>query len=978
MVSPANGTKIGNYRLVQSGELPHLQGQYLELLHEPTRARHIHIACPDDNKAFAVAFPTVPQDSTGVAHILEHIVLCGSERFPVRDPFFSMIPRSLSTFMNAFTSADFTCYPFSTRNEKDFYNLLEVYLDATFFPKIEYLAYRQEAWRYQFAELENPRSPLKYEGVVFNEMKGAMSSPSSVMWRAIGKAVFPDLTYAHNSGGDPQYIPDLSWEALKEFHARHYHPSNAYFFTYGNLALEETLESIERLALSRFERAPVDLDIPDQPRFSAPIRFEAVYPFSPAESPQKKSQVLLAWLTTHSADSTEMLALRVLERVLLSNAASPLRKALLESGIGEALADGTGLEDSYREAVFAAGLRGVNPQDAEKIEAITLGVLEELAQKGLDPAMVDAALHRLEIESREVSNVGYPYGLKVFFQLSSAYLKGGEPYCTLQFDADLARLQEERAKGPYLENLIRRYLLENPHRATIVLKPDQGLTAQHEAEERAKLEQIRATLSEEEVQRIIEEAVALKKRQETREDTSVLPTLELSDIPMTLEDVPHTVREVAGATVGFFPQPTGGITYLDFQFDVAGLPDPLKDLLPLFAFAVSKMGGGKSDYLEMAERIEAHTGGVNAAVGLRSQPDNLEGFRASLTLSGKALYRNHLAFFAILRDLLTDLKWDKAHLKNLLGQLKASFEARVVQAGHLFSWYLAEAQFGGKHLLQERWEGLSQLATLKRLAALDEAGLDGLLADLETIRRHLFQNANLRVCVTSEESQLEPLHGMVGDLLATLPEAPASQSPEVSAPAKPVLEPQARTTAVPVAYDAKVWRTVPFEHEDAPALLVLANLLRSEYLHKEIREKGGAYGGFSVARFENGVFAMLSYRDPHVVRTFKVYQEALNFLQSPLQPEKLKEAILAAAGDVDPLLSPDNKGRTRFFSDLAGFTLDKKLEFKKRLLEVTLEDLRRVAGQYLTREAALAVISSPEKVEEANRQMGNVFSVKAI
>ncbi|HEU4740802.1 MAG TPA: insulinase family protein [Meiothermus sp.] len=977
MVSSVNGTKIGNYRLVKSGELPHLQGQYLELLHEPTGARHVHIACPDDNKAFAVAFPTVPQDSTGVAHILEHIVLCGSERFPVRDPFFSMIPRSLSTFMNAFTSADFTCYPFSTRNEKDFYNLLEVYLDATFFPQIEYQAYRQEAWRYQFAELENPHSPLKYEGVVFNEMKGARSTPSSLMYRAIGQAIFPDLTYAHDSGGDPQFIPDLTWEALKEFHARHYHPSNSYFFTYGNLPLQKTLESIERLVLSRFAQAPVHLDIPDQPRFSDPIRFEAVYPLSPAEHPDKKSQVLLAWLTAKSADSTEMLALRVLERVLLSNAASPLRKALLESQIGEALADGTGLEDSYREAVFAAGLKGVNPQDAEKIEVITLGVLEDLAQRGLDPAMVDAALHRLEIESREVSNVGYPYGLKVFFQLSSAYLKGGVPYHALQFDADLAKLQEERAKGPYLENLIRRYFLENPHRATIVLKPDQQLTERREAEERAKLDRIRQTLSDQAVQEIIAEAKALKARQETPEDTSVLPTLELSDIPMTLEDVPHTLQEIAGVSVGLFPQPTNGISYLDLQFDLASLPDPLKDLLPLFAFAVTKMGGGKSDYLEMAERIEAYTGGVSAVVGQRSQPDNLEGFRASLTLSGKALYRNHLEFFAILRDLLTDLKWDKANLKNLLGQLKASFEARVVQAGHLFSWYLAEAQFGGKHLLQERWEGLSQTATLKRLAALDEAGLEGLLADLETIRRHLFQNANLRVCVTSEESQLEPLERMVGDLLAGLPTGQGSQSPQAAAP-RPSLEPQARTTAVPVAYDAKVWRTVPFEHPDAPALLALANLLRSEYLHKEIREKGGAYGGFAVCRFENGVFAMLSYRDPHVARTFKVYQDALNFLQSPLEPEKLKEAILAAAGDVDPLLSPDNKGRTRFFSDLAGFTLDKKLEFKKRLLEVRLEDLRRVAQRYLTQEAALAVIGSPEKIEEANRQMGNVFSVKAI
>jgi len=968
--------QIGNYRVQRIESLPHLSGTYYELLHGPTGARHIHIACPDDDNAFSVAFPTVPRDSTGIAHILEHVVLAGSERYPVRDPFFAMGPRSLSTFMNAMTWPDRTVYPFATRIEKDYYNLLEVYLDACFFPTISYDSFRQEGWRYQFAQLDDPTTPLKYEGVVFNEMKGSMSSPASVMYREIGKAIFPDLTYANNSGGDPRYIPDLTWEALQAFHARHYHPSNAYFYTYGNLPLEKTLELIERRVLSRFSQIDPHTNIPNQPRFAQPVYHQAVYPIAPAESPHKKAQVLLGWMTTFVGNAVEMLGLAVLERVLLANAASPLRKALIESKLGEALADGTGFEGDFREAVFAAGLKGVNPEDAPAIEKIVLDTLRQQAQAGIDKGSVDAAIHRMELESREVSNAGMPYALKVFFQLAMPYLNQGDPYLALQFDSALKALQAQREQGPFLENLIHKYFLDNPHRATIILKPDPSMTERLEAEERAKLEQTRQALSDAQVREIVEEAGALKTRQETPEDLSSLPTLELSDIPMSLEDVAHQVKPVAGAKVGLFPQPTNGISYLDIQFDASGLPDRLKDLLPLFAFSVSKMGAGASDYLAMAARIEAHTGGVGAAVGLRTLPDDPVQFKQSFMLSGKALYRNHREFFAILRDLLTDLRWDASHLKNLLGQFKAGFEARVVQSGHVFAWYLAEAQFGGKFSLQQRWDGLGQFATLKRLTALDEAGIGSLVEDLEAIRHYLFRNQSLNICLTSEEGQLNDLESHVQDLLSAMPDFPV-QDEATLLPAVD-LHPQARTTAVPVAYDAKVWRTVAYDHPDAPALMVLAQLLRSEYLHKEIREKGGAYGGFAVTRPENGSFAMLSYRDPHVVRTFKVYDGIFKFLASPLEAEKLKEAILGAAGDIDPLLSPDNKGRQRFFSDLSGYTLDKKIRFKERMLKVTLEDLRRVAEQYLKGEAALAVVTGEEKIKEANAEMGEIFQVAAI
>jgi Zn-dependent M16 (insulinase) family peptidase len=970
------GSQLGGYRVTQVGELPHLQAQYLRLKHLATGAHHIHIATADDNHTFGVAFPTVPRDSTGIAHILEHIVLAGSERFPVRDPFFSMIPRSLSTFMNAMTYPDRTVYPFSTRNTRDFFNLLEVYLDACFFPTIDYFAFRQEGWRYEFAEPTNPASQLTYGGVVFNEMKGAMSSPASVLYRAMGRAIFPDLTYANNSGGDPAFIPDLTWEALKAFHATHYHPSNAFFYTYGSLPPGQILGAIETQVMARF--APIDphTAIPDQPRFGAPRQAREVYAIAPGENPHKKAQVLLAWLTTRVDRDLEILGLEVLERVLLANAASPLRKALLESGLGSALADGSGLQAGYREPVFAVGLKGVNPEDAPAIEAIVQTVLHQQAEQGVDPQQVEAALHRIELEQREVSNAGYPYSLKLLSQMAVPYIAGVDPYRSLQLDQTLAEFHQAQAQGGFLEGLLRRYLLDNTHRVTLTLAPDDQLGARLEAEEKARLAQVQSQLSSEQVQQIVAESQTLKERQDAPEDTSVLPGLELSDIPLVADTTRYQLVEHRGATVGLCAQPTNGLAYLELQFGVQGLSEAEQDLLPLLAYAWPRMGGGASDYLQMAARIEAHTGGIGAGTGLRTAPDNLQQARQHFTLTARVLQRNLPALWAIFSDLLLSLRWDVAHLRNLLGQLRAQFESRVTQAGHMLAWSLASSQLGGWPALQERLEGLTQLATLKRLTQLDQAGIDGLMKNLENLRQKLLATQGLQVCLTAEEGALGSMRSDLEGLLDRLPSTPIL----AGAASLPVAayQPQARHTAVPVAYDARVVQTVPATHPDAPALMVLATLLRPGYLHREIREKGGAYGAFSTYRLEQGVFAFLTYRDPHIARSFQVFDGALDYLAQLEDPQRLKEAILSAAGALDPLLSPDTRGRTRFFDDRAGYSAGWRLEFKRQLLSLTLPRLREVAQTYLTRPAALAVISNEDKIRQASAEMGLEFHLEAI
>src|SRR5436190_11525117 len=507
---------LGAYTVTRRVPLERLDGSYLELTHNRTGARHIHIDCPDDNNAFAVFFPTPPADSTGVAHILEHVVLAGSQRFPVRDPFFSMTRRSLATFMNALTGSDWTMYLFSTRNAKDYMNLLHVYLDAAFFPRLSEDSFKQEGIRFEFEQPDDPKSGLRYKGVVFNEMKGALATPSAAVDRAVGKTLFKGLPYEHVSGGDPRDIPNLTWEHLRGFHARYYHPSNARFYTYGSQSLEATLDAIERNALARFERSEVDSSVPDVARRAAPMHATEPYPSVAGEDDDRKAQALTAWVTVQSADSFRGLAMKVLAEVLLSNAGSPLRKALIDSGLGSALADGSGLHDDYKEAVFGAGLKGIKAEDAEKVERVVLETLERLADKGVDPTQVDAAIHHLEFEKRERSNAGFPYALRVLFSTLPAYLYGGDPFTALNFDADLERLEKARTEGRFFENLIRAELLDNSHRARLVIVPDTEMEERQRRAELDRLAAIEAQLADGDRERIVAEALHLKEDQDAK------------------------------------------------------------------------------------------------------------------------------------------------------------------------------------------------------------------------------------------------------------------------------------------------------------------------------------------------------------------------------------------------------------------------------------------------------------------------------
>ncbi|RMF44116.1 MAG: peptidase M16, partial [Deltaproteobacteria bacterium] len=562
------GRMIHGFTVTETTDLPELNLRQVRLVHERTGARYLHLEADDDNCLFAACFRTPPDDSTGVAHILEHTVLCGSERYPVRDPFFAMIKRSLNTFMNAMTASDWTSYPFASQNRNDFDNLLGIYLDAVFFPLLREEDFQQEGHRLEFDD----EGRLTVQGVVFNEMKGAMASPSSLLSRRLARALYPTTTYHHNSGGEPEKIPDLTWQQLRDFHARYYHPSNSWLFSYGNRPLEQILEQVDRLALSRFDRLDIDSAVPSEQRIDRPRQVEERFPLDPSESPGGRSMVQVGWLTCDIEQSDERMLLHLLSMLLLGNPAAPLYRALLESGLGTNLAPGCGYHDDNRSTSFAAGLQGTDPDKAEAIEQLVLRTLDRVAAEGFDTERVEAALHRLEFANREVTGDSYPYPLLLLMRLLGSWLHADDPVTPLKLEEPLARLRQKLEDPAYLGREINRLLIDNPHRVRLLLRPDPKLQEEMDLKLRDRLDGIARQLSPGQAEEIRRRAEQLRKRQEQQDDLSCLPCLTRGDI--RVDEIVIPTREI-GVNAGrfhFFPQPSNGIAYLIGRIDCASLP----------------------------------------------------------------------------------------------------------------------------------------------------------------------------------------------------------------------------------------------------------------------------------------------------------------------------------------------------------------------------------------------------------------------
>ena len=970
------GDNIYGYSVKRIVKLDEINSIFYELEHTDTGARHIHISNNDEENTFGVAFKTVPADSTGVAHILEHTVLGGSRKFPVHDPFFSMLKRSLSTFMNAFTASDWTMYPFSTQNKKDFYNLMDVYLDAAFFPNIDELSFKQEGCRLEVEDVlkDSDSESLVYKGVVYNEMKGAMSSPVEIMARSLLNSIYPDTTYSYNSGGDPAIIPSLTYDQLKAFHARHYHPSNAFFYTYGNLALKKHLLFIHDKILKNFERIDPKTDVPSQPHWSKPKKVTYRYPIGKNEDPSKKCQVCVAWLTTDIKNSFEVLALSILAQILLGNSASPLRKALIDSELGAALSDGTGYDSDNRDTMFVCGLKDVEESAAEKTETIIFDVLKNLCESGIDKKLIESAIHQLEFHRKEVTNTPYPYGIKLLLTVSGSWFHGGDVERILRFDTDLKKIREQLSKDHFFENCIKKYFLNNSHKILLTLVPDSLMEEKENKRVAAELRNIRSGMSGSDLTKIKEDAKSLMSLQESKEDISCLPTLEIEDIPPSIK----TVKETTGygkPMITCYNQPTSGIFYFTAAAGTASLQKQMIPLVPFFCFALPKIGTALRDYTEIAQLIDAYTGGIGLSSHARTSFEGAGACLPFISFGGKCLVRNLERMFKIIDELLSGFNFsDLNRLKSLLLEYRAGLESMVVQNGHGLAMSLASRNLSPTCALSETWHGIHQLDFIKNITGdPSEHRLKSLSDDLLSIGKNLFSSANFKMALIGEDNTLPAASSLAASIQNNLANGLSNgfAAPKIESDAEIIREGWSTSSAV--SFVAQTFKTVRMEHEDAPALSVISKILRSMYLHREIREKGGAYGGFALYNSEDGIFNFCSYRDPHIVSTLRVYEDAAKFINSgTCTDEDVKEAILQVCSGIDKPDPPGPAAKKAFYRKIVSLSDEDRVRFKKRLLTLTRSKVGEAAKKYFNQsgmQQSVAVISGEEKLKEANDKL---------
>lgn len=953
------------YRVTHADQIPGIGCEYLTLFHEKTGARHVHVISPDREATFSVAFLTVPEDSTGVAHILEHTALCGSARFPVRDPFFSMLRRSTASFMNAFTASDWTMYPFCTPNEKDFYNLLSVYLDAAFFPLLTRLSFLQEGVR--IAPREDGKG-LSYQGVVLNEMKGALSSPNQIMGRAILKHLFPDVTYRVNSGGDPREIISLTHEELLAFHRRHYHPSNAFFYTYGDLSPVRVLEEIERSVLDKFSDRLPPLSVPLQPRFPAPRSAEEPYPVAAGADMAKKSQATLAFLLSDATDAFSVMGLTLLEKILLGNAASPLRKALMDSGLGSDLADASGFDSDARETLLACGLKNVSREDAEKLSDLVLSTLSDLAEKGVDPELARSAIHQYELSRREITNEPFAYGLKLLFSFCGPWFHGGDIGRALNFQEDLARVRELNEEGGFFESLIKKNFCDNPHRVLLTLYPDPDMAGRLAREEEESLEGARAAMSEADLARVTEDARSLVRLQEEPEDVSVLPILGLSDIP---PDVACVAPEESRDRVSVYEAATNGLFYLSLAGRPRGLGAGLTELAPFFCYAFTRCGTREKSYEELARAIAARTGGIGVAVSANRLFDPAGAEASFLLLDAKCISRNIGPAMDLVSELVTSCDFsDLERLKTLVAEYSTRLSSSVVQAGHRYAISLAARGFSPARALSEAWAGAAQVRFARALASdLSDAAMKSLSEKLAAIARCAFPASDARACAVGAQADAEQGADRARALLAGLP---AAQGDAPAVEASPAGR-EGYYLSSAVSFCAHSRPTVPLGHSDAPLLAVAARALKNAFLHREVREKGGAYGAYALHSGEDGVFTLASFRDPHVARTLSAFSRGLSFAaEGRFTEQDVYEAVLSVCAELDRPHSPQTAARKAFFRELTGLSDQLRRDYKTGVLSCGREQVAAACARHLAPREPLspvAVISGREQLEKANEEM---------
>ena len=994
------------FELIEHRHIEALSIDVIISQHVKTGAMHYHLAHPSDENAFLVGFRTQPMDSKGEAHVLEHVALCGSEKFPVRDPFFSMIKRSLNTFMNAMTAADWTAYPYATQNKNDYFNLLEVYLDAAFFPNIHPLDFAQEGIRVELDEDDKPQ----FKGIVFNEMKGAMSGEIDQLYHTVAHHLFPTTTYHYNSGGDPADIPDLTHNELVAFHQSHYHPANSVIMSFGNIPVSETQARIHDDALTQFAAGKKHVSRPEV-RLSAPI--SAVDTYTADEAGPNQTHHVLAWLLPSITNPKQRLALRLLEGVLIEHAGSPLRAYLDSHPLGTSPSPLLGLDDSHYEMVFYTGLRGSEPEHAEAVEQGIMDLLADVASKPIDSDTIETILHQIEIDQRHIGGDSMPYGLNLMLEGFSTAIHDGNPIDVWEVDEHLAWLREQVKDEQWLPNLIKTHLLDNNHRVRVTLVPDSEKSARLAAAEQVRLDTIAMDLTEDDKAILEKQALDLAARQAAPDDLSLLPKVGLEDVPTDISFKQGTQKQVMlsgqDSTLFEYEAGTNGLYYYQVIVpltDAIGNQDtsnlPVNEvinhpLLPIYLSLLSELGTDELDAYEMQAKQAAHSSGVTARISQRTAIDDSHAISSYFVVATRALNRKTEAIDLLKEVMQHSVFEEHDRIKEILQQRQASWQSRLASAGHAYALQTASRAMSRQAQLEYVRSGLPALNALKDFlahASDDDNKWDELATSLMALHQRLLSLPKHAVIICEAE-QTERLSDLIVDSWQDVKASTVNAKQiEENIPSEftqleldpaldgepdavkalesdPIAEDLAWLVATNVYHNASAYSVPAADHPDTAALMVLAPYLRNGYLHSAIRERGGAYGGGAGYDANACAFKFFSYRDPHCAETFAHFEASIEWLLSePQSAEQLEEAILGIISGMDKPGSPAGEAIKACFANLHNRGEDWQRKMRAAILAVTIEDIQRVAKQYLQGQQHVRAVLAPYDKEDSVKDLG--------
>ena len=965
---------LSSYEIIERRKIDDLNSESFLMRHKKTGARVALLSNDEENKVFAIGFRTPPKNSTGVAHIIEHTVLCGSEKYPVKDPFVELVKGSLNTFLNAMTYPDKTLYPIASCNDADFQNLMDVYLDAVFYPNIYKTdkIFKQEGWHY---EMEDESSDLTINGVVYNEMKGAFSSADDVLTREIMNSLYPDITYGIESGGDPDVIPSLTYEEYLDFHRKYYHPSNSYIYMYGNMDMAEKLDYIDKNYLSKFEHIDVDSKIEFQKTFDEPRLVKKAYPVLPEDEIKKNTYLSYNCSVGSTLDKKLYIAFDILDYALCSAPGAPIKKALIDKGIGQDVY--SDYDNGIQQPIFSIVAKNADADQKDEFVNTIREVLSEQVKNGIDKKSLLAGLSYDEFKYREADFGRFPKGLLYGIQVLDSWLyDDNSPWLNVEANDTFAQLRKE-VDGRYFEELVQKYLIDNTHRTVVMLEPKQGLTEEKDEALKEKLKAYKASLSKEQIDTIVKETKELKAFQDEEdapEDLAKIPLLTLADMKKESEKFIYELRDADGTKVLFHDIFTNGIAYINFVFDMKDL-DP--ELLP-YASSLKKVLGMLNtenyQYGDLYNEINIRTGGISGAISTYTDSEDVTRFVTKFEISVKVLHDNLGYAFELVKEILTRTRFDDVNrLKEIFSEQYARLQSDLASAGHQSAALRAMGYVSPAASVSDLSSGIGYFRHLEKvLKALEtEDGAKELIATLKNLCKLIFRPENLLVDITGTAKEYDGIEDETRKFVASLyTDEVAKGNLKITTTKKN----EGFKTAGQVQYVCRAGNFASKGFKYTGALRVLKVMMSYDYLWKNIRVLGGAYGCMS-SFAKNGDAAFVTYRDPNLKNSIDVFEKAADYLENFDDDDRaILQYIIGAISDLDTPKTPSAKGSYGLTAYLCNAKMENIQKNRDELLGTTRDTIRELAKyvRAFMSDECLCVIGAAEKIEECRDIFDNV------